>query len=127
MRHRSRRIAASKQSRYLRDVSRAVEALVLSAWYPMSMVQLSSHLQVSPPALRCSSDGEAALSAPVLAEMLEVVSCWSRYSFSLRHARCESALSLQPEREVQKWLTVKWRTLKEEETESGGTVGEPRC
>ena len=27
------------------------------------------------------------------------------------------------EREVQKWLTVKWRTLKEEETESGGKVG----
>ena len=74
MRHRSRWIAASKQSRYLRDVSRAVEALVLSAWFPMSMVQSSSHLQVSPPALRCTSDSEAALSAPVLAEMLEVVS-----------------------------------------------------
>ena len=74
MRHPSRRIAASKQSRYLRDVSRAVEALVLSAWYAPSMVQPSSHLQASLPALRCSSDGEAALSAPVLAEMLEVVS-----------------------------------------------------
>ena len=28
------------------------------------------------------------------------------------------------EREVQKWLTVKWRTLKEEEAEGGGKVGE---
>ena len=68
------RVAASKQSRYLRDVSRAVEALVLSAWYATSGVQPSSHLQAHLPALHCSSDGQAALTAPVLAEMLDVVS-----------------------------------------------------
>ena len=68
------RIAASRQSRYLRDVSRAVEALVLSAWYGTSGVQSSSSLQLQLPALHCCSNGQPALTAPVLAEMLEAVS-----------------------------------------------------
>lgn len=89
MRHPSRRIAASKQSRYLRDVSRAVEALVLSAWYA-PVVRPSSHLQASLPALRCSSDGKAALSEPVLAEMLAVVSYTMESDGSLGPARSRS-------------------------------------
>ena len=82
MRH-PRRIVASKQSRYLRDVSRAVEALVLSAWYGTQPgappgtyqvgVQPSSHLVAQLPALHCGSGGQVALTAPVLAEMLQVV------------------------------------------------------
>ena len=89
MRHPSRRIAASKQSRYLRDVSRAVEALVLSAWYA-PVGRPSSHLQASLPALRCSSDGKAALSEPVLAEMLAVVSYTMESDGSLGPARSRS-------------------------------------
>ena len=90
MRHpSSRRIAASKQSRYLRDVSRAVEALVLSAWYA-PVGRPSSHLQASLPALRCSSDGKAALSEPVLAEMLAVVSYTMESDGSLGPARSRS-------------------------------------
>ena len=69
------RIVASKQSRYLRDVSRAVEALVLSAWFGTQPgTQPSSHLVAQLPALYCSSGGQAALTKPVLAEMLQVVS-----------------------------------------------------
>lgn len=79
MRH-PRSIVASKRSRYLRDVARAVEALVLSAWYGtqpgtyQSGVQPSSHLVAQLPALHCGSGGQAALTEPVLAEMLQVVS-----------------------------------------------------
>lgn len=81
---RSRAVVASKQSRYLRDVSRAVEALVLSAWYGtqpgaqpgttyQSGVQPSSHLQAQLHALHCSAEGDAS-TAPVLAELFDVAS-----------------------------------------------------
>ena len=83
MKPRPPRIVASKQSRYLRDVSRAVEALVLSAWYGtqpgtqpgtcQSGVQPSSHLQAQLHELHCSADGQA-LTVPVLAELFDVAS-----------------------------------------------------
>ena len=85
------RIVASKQSRYLRDVSRAVEALVLSAWYATSGVQPSSHLQARLPALQyCSSDSQASLTTPVLAEMLDVVSYVLANDGTLRPAHSSS-------------------------------------
>ena len=62
------RVAASRQSRYLRDTSRAVEALVLSAWYAAAGMQPASQLPARLPALRSERYD---LVAPVLAEMLE--------------------------------------------------------
>ena len=78
-----RKIAASKQSRYLRDTSRAVEALVLSAWYAGFGVVPPARLPESLPALYSSDPGQAALMGPVLAEMLEVASFVARKDTTL--------------------------------------------
>ena len=74
---RTRPIPASKQSRYLRDTSRAVEALVLSAWYATTgtgLAQPISQLQVQLPTLQeGASSQQPAMAAPVLAEVLDAV------------------------------------------------------